>query len=216
MPSARPLGIVATLGLALASVVGGHELTYVLAHGLGSGYDQAMAAGGHDAYWTSFLLTTGGVLLILAVAAALQLRRLGRLARNARVNGLFVADQAPACFVHLLARTWLRVGLLASALFILQENIELWAAGQPVPFLDVVAGEHALALPILAAVSFLAAVVGALIGWRRLVLRSRIAAVRAWTRPASVRRPALRSWRPSARTAVSSHGLRAPPVTVAA
>lgn len=216
MRSSPSLGLVATLGLALASLVVGHELTYVLAHGLGAGYDQAMAAGGHDAYWTSFLLTTGGVLLTLAVAAAIQLRRLGRLVRQARVNSLVVADQAPRCFVDLLARTWPRVALLAVGLFLLQENVELWAAGQPMPFLDVMAGEHAMALPVLAAVSLLAAVVGALVGWRRLVLRSRIAVTRTWTRSAVVRRPALRSSRPLARVTVSSHGLRAPPVTVAA
>ena len=61
-------------------------------------------------------------------------------------------------------------------------------------------------------VSLLALIVGALVGWRRLVLRSRIGAARSWSRRPMVRRPAPRSWRPT----ISSHGLRAPPVPVAA
>lgn len=203
-------------GLALASLLVGHELTYVLAHGLGAGYEHAMAEGGHSGYWTSFVLTIVGVSVILAGAAAVQLRRLGRLARQTRMNELDVADAAPRCFVDLLARTWPRVALLTVGLFLLQENVELWAAGQPMPFLDVLAGEHAMALPVLATVSLLTAVVGALVGWRRLVLHARIAVTRTWTRSAAVRRPALRSSRPLARITVSSHGLRAPPVTVAA
>ena len=216
MRSSPTLGLVATLGLALASLLVGHELTYVLAHGLGAGYEQVMADGGHNGYWTSFVLTLVGVSLILAGASAVQLRRLGRLARQTRLHGVDVADAAPRCFVALLARTWTRVAPLAVGLFLIQENVELWAAGQPMPFLDVVTGEHAMALPVLTIVSLVAAVVGALVGWRRLVLHSRIAVTRTWARPAAVRRPALRSARPLARITVSSHGLRAPPVTVAA
>ena len=216
MPSSRPLGRVALFGMALVSLMMGHELTYVLAHGLGAGYEHAMAEGGHSGYWTSFVLTVVGLSLILVGVATLQLRRLGRLARRTRIDGLAVADAAPRCFIDLLARTWPRVGLLAVGLFLVQENVELWAASQPMPFLDVLAGEHAMALPVLAAVSLLAAVVGALVGWRRHVLRSRIEAIRTWARPTAGRRPTLPSSRPLTRITVSSHGLRAPPVAVAA
>ncbi|MEW5992242.1 MAG: hypothetical protein AB1736_12970 [Chloroflexota bacterium] len=50
MPRSR-LPSLAILGaLALASLALGHELIYLIAHGVGEGYAVAMREGGHDRY----------------------------------------------------------------------------------------------------------------------------------------------------------------------
>ena len=198
----------------MAALTIGHELTYVLAHGLGDRYQEAMRAGGHDAYWASFVLTVGGITAALAGVVVVQLRRLQAAARLAGRDHVAV-DEGPS-LSSLLVGLFPRVAVATIGLFLVQENIELAAAGHALPGLDVVAGEHWSALPILLLVSLAAALVGALLAWRRAILRARLAQVTRWARPVSSRPRTASRRRPFVGIRPAAHGLRAPPVTSAA
>lgn len=202
--------------LTLASAGLGHELVYLLAHGFGAGYDRAMAEGGHGRYWTSFVLTATGVTIALAAVVAIQMRRLVRLARLAHAERIRVADDRPGVFAGLLGHAWLRLAVTALLLFLLQENLEQIAAGQPAPLLEAIAGDHAIVVPVLAAVSFIVGAVAALVGWRRSLLLARLAAVRwRWGKAPAIRRPVATPLRASSSDAARTHGVRAPPGALA-
>lgn len=205
----RTIVVLATL--VMASLAASHELIYLLAHGAGAEYARAMREGGHDRYWTSFVLTVAGITLVLALIAVRQLRRLHRQASLVRAGRIRVDDAGLGLFVRQAMRLWLLVSTGTSLAFIAQENLETPAAGHALPGLDVVSGEHAIALPVIAFVSLLVALVGALVRWGRRALLARLRLVsnavrRAprTLRPSSVCRPASTS-------TVRSHGLRAPP-----
>ncbi len=202
--------------LTLASAGLGHELVYLLAHGFGAGYDRAMAEGGHGRYWTSFVLTATGVTIALAAVVAVQMRRLVRLARHAHAERIRVADDRPGLFAGLLGHAWLRLVVATLLLFLLQENLEQIAAGQPAPLLEAIAGDHAIVVPVLAAVSFIVGAVAALVGWRRSLLLARLAAVRwRWGKAPAIRRPVATPLRASSSDAARTHGVRAPPGALA-
>lgn len=197
--------------LTLASLFAGHELTYVLAHGWGDGYARAMSAGGHDDYWLTFVVVVGALVIASTGIVYRQIRRLSMAADP----GTVIADAGIGAFAHLLVRIWVRVALLTAGLFLFQENYELWNAGGSWPLLDVVSGDHWLALPVLIAVSSLVSIVGTLVGWRRLILEARARrAVRFSSKPPLARRgPEDHRRRPL--QALISHGLRAPPLGAA-
>ena len=198
--------------LVMASLAASHELIYLLAHGAGAEYDRAMREGGHGRYWTGFVLTVAGITLVLALIVVRQLRRLHRQTSLVRTGRLRVDDDGLGLFARQATRLWLLVSAGTSLAFMAQENLETLAAGHPLPGLDVVSGEHAVALPVVAFVSSLVALVGALVRWRRQVLLARL---HRSTDPVQRRAPrTLRPSsisRPSSVSVVRSHGLRAPP-----
>lgn len=209
-PSLRlPFAALAAAGLALS-----HELVYLLSHGHGEGYARAMSEGGHDRYWISFVLTSMTVCLALTAVTMTQLHRLSR-----KADGLAPApsvEESPRYLAALLARIWPRLAALTAALYLAQENIERAISGSPPPGLGAMAGEHAIALPIIAVATLLIAAVGALACWRRDVLAARIMASRpALPRVVRISRP------PAGRRAVSFDagrrpGVRAPPEALTA
>lgn len=202
--------------LVMAALAASHELIYLLAHGAGAEYARAMQEGGHDRYWTSFVLTVVGITLALTVIAVRQLRRLHRQTSMVRAGRLRVHDGGLDLFARQATRLWLLVSAGTVLAFLSQENLETVAAGHALPGLDVVTGEHAVAIPVIALMSLLVALVGALVGWGRHVLLARL---RGSMNP--VRRRAPRTLRPSpvrvpaSTSAVRWHGLRAPPSAVA-
>lgn len=208
LPSLAVLGALALAGLAL-----GHELIYLVAHGFGEGYAAAMREGGHDRYWTSFLLVVVLATGALALVAAAQIRRLRRLAVAIRANSVRVRDVGPSRYVGLLGPLWLRLSSAVVAAYVLQENIETASTGASLPGLRVLEGEHAMAVPILLAVSLLVAAVAALVGWRREVILARLhaAANRRPRKSATTLRPATPSDRPTGITGGCRNGVRAPP-----
>lgn len=209
----RKFAVVATL--ALAAMAAGHELVYLLSHGPGDGYAAAMREGGHDRYWTSFVLVVVAVTAGLAMVAAVQLRRLQRLAADVHVAGLEVADRGVGRFLGLLGGLWLRVAVVTSVGYVVQENVETASVGATLPGLGVVGGEHVVALPILVLVSVAVAAVGALVGWRREVLVTRLR-VRSAFRPrraGAVRRPSAAEL-PHPSIEPRRNGVRAPPAMV--
>lgn len=183
--------------LALASLAAGHELIYLLAHGPGEGYAAAMREGGHDRYWTSFVLVVLAVVACLVAVAAAQLLRLRRLAVGVAIGGLSVRDAPTTRYLRLLGPLWLKVAAVAVVGYLLQENVETVSAGGPLPGFGVISGKHALAVPILVAVSLVVAAVGALVGWRREILLARLRSgfrprrqdARTTRRPTPVDRP---------------------------
>ncbi len=209
----RQFAVVATL--VLASLAASHELIYLLAHGPGAEYARAMQEGGHDRYWTTFILTVAVVSLGLVAVALRQIRRLSRQASMIRTGRLSVDDRGLGLLARLTARLWLLVGPATSVAFIVQENLETTTAGHPLPGMGVVSGEHAVALPVIAFASLLVALIGALVRWGRHVLLARLRRS-LWP----VRRRAPRTLRPSSisrptsASTVRSHGLRAPPPLV--
>ena len=216
MPRSR-LPSLAVLGaLVLAALALSHELIYLIAHGIGEGYAQAMREGGHDRYWTSFLLVVAVVTTALAVVTVTQWRRLRRLAAAMRAGGLRVGDAGRSRFLGLLSPLWLRLSVAVVVTYVLQENIETASTGVGLPGLGVLAGEHAIALPILLAVSLLVAAVGALVGWRREIILARLReAARGRLRATpSVLRPAQTHERPAGTSERRRNGVRAPPSAI--
>ena len=52
--------------MVLVTLVLGHELTYLIANGP-HGYEAAMRAGGHEGYWTTFVLAVGALVTVLTI-----------------------------------------------------------------------------------------------------------------------------------------------------
>ena len=199
--------------LVFGSLLLSHELVYMLAHG-SVGYDQAMGQGGHDRYWTSFAITVIGVCGALTITTARQLRRLGALGAAAKRGSRVVAPGNWQGLASGTLRLWVVVAVVTATTFLVQENAERVLVGQDAPLLGAISGEHALALPVIALVSFLVALVGALVRWRRDLLLARLDAEGS-VRPAGAA-PALRPdsahmGLPAA--SVAAHGLRAPPAS---
>ena len=158
----RALNRLGQIALVMATVVLGHELTYLLANGL-SGYDAAMQEAGHERYWTTLILTVAGITSILTVVAVRQLRRLQRLTAGFDTP----TGYERSLFRELLGRVWRRTALGALFVYYVQENVESLTSGQSAPGLEVFLGEHVSAAPVLLLVGLLVATVGALVVWRR-------------------------------------------------
>lgn len=202
----------AVAALALAALAAGHELVYLVSHGPGAGYASAMREGGHDRYWTSFVLTVLAVTAGLVGVVATQLRRLRRLAATASVAGADVTDGGVRRLLDLLGALWVRVALITSIGYVVQENVEGASAGATLPGLGVVGGEHIVALPILMLVSLVVAAVGALVGWRREVLLARLRARTAFRpRRAGAIRLSIAAELPHPPAEPRRNGVRAPP-----
>lgn len=207
----------AVLGsLALASLLAGHELIYLASHGAGAGYETAMRERGHDRYWTSFVLVVLAVSICLVSVATSQFVRLRRLAGHRRSGHIEVENSGIGQYARLLLSLWMRVALLTTFGYLLQENLEALPMSGSMAGVGVVTGEHALAVPILIAVSLVAAAVGALVGWRRSILLARIRqrVVEHRRGPIAVRRP-LAAVRPRPRSEGRRNGVRAPPAPLA-
>jgi hypothetical protein len=203
----------ACLVLAVLTCVLAHELSYHLRYGSGASYADAMQLWGHDSYWLG--LTTG-VALAVGILAWIVITNLVRLHREA--DGAPVVDDAGGArtLVALTGRTWLRLVVMATGLFAIQENLEAVLSGHFLPALAPLLGDGAVALLAIAAISLVVAVVVALARWRQLVLLGRLdAQARHW--------PPTRADRPSATTpriALSRHLggirlMRAPPTRIA-
>ena len=167
--------------LALGGLLIGHQAVYVAQYGEGATLSQAMTAGGHDGYWSTFTTVALSGLLLLLLRSAWRLVELRRDAAG------IVRDTSDAHPVRAYGRELLRLwpplfGTVAVA-YLIQENIEhLVAQGHLAGFSPIVGAEAALALPILGLVTLAFALVGALIRSRIAVLEARVLAARARAR----------------------------------
>ena len=173
----------------------------------------AMTAAGHDSYWTSFVLAVGAVSGVLLAVAITQLRRLRTLARASRVSGLTVRDESPRALLRIVGPLWARVTFLTTVAFLVQENVEVATVGHAMPGLGAIAGEHDLALPMIAGVALVVAFVRGLVRWRRDILLARLRSARR-DRPSaeSFLRPVVEALPPTGIDGARRNGVRAPPI----
>jgi hypothetical protein len=202
-------------GFAVMSAVAlvlAHNLVFLV--GYGPGYASALSRTGHDEAWASAVRVVLGLGAMLLVIAAWRLHRLGLLAR---AGGAARPAQDRGFLGHLL-QLWPRLALVTPVLFVLQENLERHAIGQPMPGVGVlVSSEYPSAIVVFAAVTFAIAVVGSLVRWRRDVLLARIAAARPrWLRATapSLRRTLESLVAPRASLVGRRLAVRAPPAPV--
>ena len=200
--------------MSAVALVLAHNLVFLV--GYGSGYESALSRTGHDAGWTSAVRVVLGLGVALLVIAALRLRALGVLARDAA--GPHRGTAASRGFAGHLVGLWARLAALTPVLFVLQENLERRAIGQPMPGLAVVgSSEYPCAMLIFALVALAIAVVGSLVRWRRDLLLARIAAARPrWLRATapSLRQTLASLAAPRASLLGRRLAVRAPPVTI--
>lgn len=168
-----------------------HDAVFAAQYGLGRTRDDALAATAH-AYWPAFAVLT---LLAAAVGTGWAIAGLARLSR--RLRGLPAVEAAAGGYVREVVRLWPRLFLAGSLAFLVQENVEHLAVGNPAPGLYALSAPgYPLALPIIAAVTGLLAAAGGWLRWRRetLVLRLRAARM-SWLRRVVRIGTTTRKWR---------------------
>ena len=194
--------------IAAVTLLVSHDAIFLVQLGPGEELARVLRSAGHD-YWgaASVAIAIGAVLA--AVAVARRLRRLRD--RAADLEALAIL---PGGLGRRSLRTWAALFVVVAIGFVLQENAEhLVVHAHPIGFGALVGPEYPLALPIIAFLTGVAAVVVELIVGVERSLLAAIAAVLA-SRP----RPARHLRRPSRVVAHRSSVLsrmgasRAPPV----
>jgi hypothetical protein len=203
--------------LALVAVVLAHHAIY-----LASGESRAgstMAAPDGDSYWQSVELVVAFAAAGLVATASRQLLRLRRQARRLRLGGIIVPESDVLHLVRLFLPTWLRLTALTALLFLVQENVERWVVGAPIPGLNALAPpDFEFAWLMILAASAAVALVASLVRWRTLVLGARLRAASSGRPRATSIRAARRPFdrHPVARVLAAGIGMRAPPLGSAA
>ena len=167
--------------LALGGLLIGHQAVYVAQYGEGATLSQAMTAGGHDGYWSTFTTVALSGLLLLLLRSAWRLVELRRETAGIAIDT--AGAQRARAYGRELLRLWPPLFGTVAIAYLIQENIEhLLGQGHLAGFSPIVGAEAPLALPILGLVTLAFALVGALIRWRIAVLEARVRAARARTR----------------------------------
>jgi len=194
--------------LAGVALLVSHDATWMAQVGPGEALTSALRHGGHD-YWGA----ASGALAVLGLAAAIWAGvRLYRLRR--RSSG---GDQRPALgarpYLRRASGAWLRLFGVVAIGFLVQENLEhalahghgLWAGALLGP-------EYPLALPVIAAVTLLGALVAAAFVTAEGILLARLDGSSPRLRaPRSVRRP-VRQILLDGRVGRRAHAGRGPPI----
>lgn len=152
-----------------------HDLTYLIGHGV-DGFPAALGATGHDAHWLPVAIGVAGLLLLASAIAAARWWRLRR--QLAGIAGGAARHRIGPIAPRAL-RLAARLFLAALAVFVLQENLEAIAIGAPVPGPGIIlAPAYLAAVPALATVALLFAVMSELIDARILRLERALAIAR--------------------------------------
>jgi hypothetical protein len=212
----RWLARLGSVGMALVALVLAHNLIYLVAYG--AAYEDALQETGHDAGWTLAVVVILGLTMGLTLAAAGRILQLWVEIRSLGGRGA-IPRPDPTMLMAGLGVLWLRLAVATTAALLVQENVERWTIGQPLPGLGVLgSAAYPDAMPILLVVTLAAAAVGALFRWRIETLAARVAAARrrGWARPLPTARRTIPLAHP---LAGSVHGRRsagrAPPIAVA-
>ena len=213
----RLAGVIAAGVVQLVALVLAHELVFLARYG--SRYGEELVHSGHGGTWSSAVVTSlilGVVLAIVGVTRLVHMRfRLrGRTAVGRRAGSLDLGS---------LFQTWRRtspsLALSTAAILSIQENVERAAIGRPMPGPAIlVTPEYAGGLWIALAVGLAVGLVVALFQWRRARLlsslhASRLRMPRATT--TTVRRSGIILRRPAESVLGRRSALRAPPVPIA-
>jgi hypothetical protein len=210
----RPtLRLVATIvALSPVSLVLSHNLAFLATYGAGS--EAALRATGHDEGWTSAVRAVIAIFFLLGSVGLVRLLGLWRTARRVERESGMQPRTDWQSFGRAVFVIWAWLGVVTAAWFLLQENVERIAIGQPVPGLQPLLEDGPTGpLAIIAVISLVLAFIGGLFGWGIAALRARIAAAiapRGRHRPARVGRPQIAE--PHRSNVLSRNlGLRAPP-----
>jgi hypothetical protein len=190
-----------------------HDVTYLVGHGL-EGYPAALGATGHDGHWLPVAI---GVAVLLLGAAAVAAARWWRLRRQLTASTGHATHLRIGPIAAGALRLASRLFVAALAVFVLQENLEAIAIGAPAPGPGIiVAPGYLAAVPALAAVALLFAIMSELIDARIHHLERALAIARgALPRPsAAAARRASPDACPSVRSRTAQPDLgRAPPAS---
>lgn len=190
-------GRAAFWALAGATLFVAHDAVYLVQVGPGAELARVLRTSGH-AYWGA--ASTGLALIALALAVAYCLR-LRHLCHRARDLSALPGPISPRRNATRLATTWTRLFVVVAIGFTIQENLEHAFGHGHVIGLGALAGpEYPLAVPILAAISGVAALIAAAFTGVEHALVDAIAIAlargprspRRLVRPASSTRPARR------------------------
>jgi hypothetical protein len=164
--------------LAAVAFVLAHDTVFLLTDG--GSFGLALARTGHGNQWTGTVIVVAGLAISLAIAGAVRLVRLSRLAAELDAGEISVREGRPSDLLSHLLKAWLLILPVALVLFVVVENLEHLSVGLPAPGLSVLGStQYHSVLGVFAVVSLLAALVDALYRWRRDVLVARIEAARA-------------------------------------
>ncbi len=208
---ARSAAFWALAGLALLV---SHDAVFLAQTGPGEGLAEVLRTAGHD-YWGAASAALVVVGLLTAGGVAVRLHRLRR-----RAAALGARPAASGGYARRALLSWARLFAIVALAFMLQESAEHFGAHGHAIGIGALAGpEYPLALPVIAAITGLAALLAAvLIGVERGLVTG-IAAVlaRAWSRHASrVARRTPASVGPASPSVLSRPGAsRAPPPVLA-
>ncbi len=202
--TARAAGSGRFVLLAIVALFVAHDAIFLAEYGIGDTFAAAMRQSGHDGYWPIYMLLVGvaGAALVASTALRVARLRLRLAALGTSHRGVFaqeLQDRAPdvRSYRRELLVLWIRLFAAVVLAFVIQENLE-HVAHHHVPGLGVLLGpENPLALPVLAAITFILAAVGALVRWRIAILGERLAqAIAAGAYRSGLRAtgPAAGSW----------------------
>ena len=176
-PRGRVRAAVTLWTLAGVALLVSHDAVFAIQAGPGQGLTDALRSAGHG-YWgaaSALIAATGLIVGLLAAARVLRLRR--------RAQRLGVAPP-PSRRANRILRAWGWLFLIVSTGFFVQENLEHLATHGHLVGAGALAGpEYPLALPVIAAVTFGAGIVGGLIGGAESGLLAAIASALAGLRP---------------------------------
>ena len=151
---ARSRSGLASWALGAIALVVSHDAVFIVQDGPGHALATALRQGGHE-YWT--LVSIGLALLALAVGVR-SLLRLFRLRRWADALGGRPRPGPSGTYLGRSIRIWARLAPLVAIGFVLQENVEHLAAhGHLIGLAALGGAEYPLALPMIGAISLLAA-----------------------------------------------------------
>lgn len=157
--------------LAAVALLISHDAVFAVQAGPGQGLTDALRDAGHD-YWGIASALIAAVGLVVGLLAVSHIRRLLR-----RAQDLGAATDGVGRRRRIL-RTWGWLFLVVAAGFLLQENLEHLAMHRHLIGIGALAGpEYPLALPVIAGVTLLAGILGALVTGTESALVEAIASV---------------------------------------
>lgn len=212
MPRPNPRRIAIAAALSPLALVLSHNLAFLATYGAGS--EEALTATGHDQAWSSAVNATITISVLLGMLALIRVVVLWRTARRLEGESGMRGRTDGQAFAGTVLATWWCLALITTCWFLLQENLERVAVGQPLPGLDPLLSEGPIGpLLIIPAISLIIALITGLFLWGITTLRAWIAAAlaaRLRRRPAPVGMPAGAD--PHRSKVLSLNlGLRAPP-----
>lgn len=209
----RLRGPISFWALAGVALLVSHDAVYFAQLGPGEMLTRTLRTAGHD-YWGAASQALVAIGLSAAVVIAIQLLRL-----RAEARTLHARPVGPAPWRRRLLVTWLRLFVLVGAGFVIQESAEHLAMHGHAIGMDALVGpEYPLAIPVLAAITLVAAIVATVLSTAEVALVASIAAARRRVRraPRRIQRAALRLAGPSIAILARAAAGRAPPRTLVA